>query len=114
MKLSHSYEIKEFVYHVSAAANRQSIAVHGLDWRRMGAAPGLASGETAPEAPAIFLCGSIEQARWFAGFAEGRFPVDIWGIHADGLQLAETEEGYLVTYRSVEPERLTLYEASVD
>ncbi|MFF0095939.1 hypothetical protein ACFYSF_39330 [Streptomyces canus] len=29
------------LFHVSSVLNRQSIARHGLDWTRMGAAPGI-------------------------------------------------------------------------
>ena len=30
------------LFHVSSALNRESILAHGLDWTRMGAAPGIA------------------------------------------------------------------------
>jgi len=43
------------MFHVTATANRESIRRHGLDWRRMGAAPGIA-GSTRPELPAMFAC----------------------------------------------------------
>ena len=35
------------LYHVTSVLNRESIAQHGLDWRRMGAARGIA-GSRAP------------------------------------------------------------------
>jgi len=37
------------LFHVSSVANRDSILAYGLDWTRMGAAPGIA-GSLAPEA----------------------------------------------------------------
>jgi hypothetical protein len=42
-------------FHVSSAANRESILAHGLDWTKMRAARGIA-GSTAPEADGVFLC----------------------------------------------------------
>jgi hypothetical protein len=36
-------------FHVSSAANRDSVLAHGLGWTRMGAAPVIA-GSAAPEA----------------------------------------------------------------
>jgi len=35
--------------------NRESILAHGLDWTRMGAAPGIA-GSPVPEDDGVFLC----------------------------------------------------------
>lgn len=77
----------DVVFHVSPKSNRESIRRHGLDWTRMGDAPGLASNELVPERPAIFVCRDISEAHWFARFAKGRFSVDIWCIRLDGLVL---------------------------
>lgn len=52
------------LFHVSAAANRDSILAHGLDWTRMGAAPGIA-GSTAPEEDGVFLCADEFEVRFF-------------------------------------------------
>jgi hypothetical protein len=54
-----------WMFHASRSPNRDSIARHGLDWRRMDR-PGIA-GSVEPEWPGVFLCASLESARWFAG-----------------------------------------------
>jgi hypothetical protein len=43
------------VFHGSSVANRESIAKHGLDWTRMGVAPGMA-GSQKPEVEGCFVC----------------------------------------------------------
>ena len=43
------------LFHVTSSLNRESIQAHGLDWRRMGAARGIA-GSSAPEQAGCFLC----------------------------------------------------------
>ncbi len=43
------------LFHVTSAVNRESILAHGLDWTRMGAAPGIA-GSPVPEDDGVFLC----------------------------------------------------------
>ena len=40
---------------LTSAMNRESILAHGLDWTRMGAAPGIA-GSPVPEKEGVFLC----------------------------------------------------------
>lgn len=91
--------------HVTAAANRQSIRRHGLDWRRMGGAHGIA-GSPAPELPAIFLCEDREDADFFVHMA--RFPVDIWTVRVDGLWLESGPDGWRLVAAPIEPERVSL------
>ena len=45
-------------WHVTSSRNRQSILEHGLDWRRMAFAPGVA-GSPVPEQEGCFLSGAI-------------------------------------------------------
>jgi hypothetical protein len=52
------------LFHVTAVANRESISRHGLDWHRMGAAPGIA-GSAEPELAAVFVCDSREEADFY-------------------------------------------------
>lgn len=101
-------ESYDCVYHVTATSNRESIKQHGLDWMRMGGAPGLASNELVPERAGIFVCRDIQEARWFARFAERRFSVDIWSIRSEGLMLEESEDGFLFCSRPIAPDRLEL------
>jgi len=73
-----------WMFHASPSVNRESIARHGLDWRRM-TATGVA-GNTEPEWQGVFLCADLESARWFAQMARPG-PADIWRVRADGLWL---------------------------
>ncbi len=50
--------------HVTSALNRGSILAHGLDWTRMGAAPGIA-GSLVPEKEGVFLCRDEFEADFF-------------------------------------------------
>ena len=65
-------------FHVSSALNRQSIARHGLDWTRMGAAPGIA-GSRRPEAEGIFVCRD-EDVSFFLQINNTGGPVDVWAV----------------------------------
>ena len=69
------------MFHASRAVNHDSIARHGLDWRRMTAL-GIA-GSARPERPGIFLCSNLHDARWFATMPR-RERVDIWRVRVDG------------------------------
>jgi hypothetical protein len=74
------------LYHVSSTANRESIAANGLDWTRMGAAPGIA-GSAEPEVAGVFLCDE-DEVGFFQHINNTGGPVDVWavtGIAADDL-----------------------------
>jgi hypothetical protein len=71
-------------FHATRSVNRESIARHGLDWRRMSA-PGIA-GSHRPEYPGIFLGAMLEDAHWFTGMTRGE-PADIWSVRVDGVWL---------------------------
>jgi hypothetical protein len=93
------------VFHASAVANRDSIRRHGLDWRRMGAAPGIA-GSTKPELPGIFICDCMEDVRFFLNMA--RCASDVWSVDADGLWRETGPSGWWVISQRIGPERLRL------
>jgi hypothetical protein len=97
--------LKGQLFHVTATANRESIRLHGLDWRLMGKSPGIAGSPT-PELPAIFLCDD----RWDADFyiRMARVPVDIWTVRADGLWLESGPDGWRLVAAPIEPERVRL------
>ncbi|MFE7582177.1 hypothetical protein ACFU5Y_11510 [Streptomyces gardneri] len=76
------------LFHVSSALNRQSIAQHGLDWTRMGAARGIA-GSRRPEVEGIFVCRGEEEAGFFLQINNTGGPIDIWSV--DGI-----DEGLLL------------------
>jgi len=73
------------MFHASPIGNRTSIDRHGLDWARMQE-PGIA-GSIEAEWPGVFLCSSLEGARFFAAMrAPGH--ADIWAVRVDGVWLA--------------------------
>ena len=104
------------MFHVSPSANRNSIRRHGLDWRRMGAASGIA-GSVEPELPAIFLC-TWGSTRFFTDMA--RTPSDIWAVRVDGLWLEGDpsssgggDDDWMILPAPVGPDRLDLIEIDV-
>ncbi|WP_107654565.1 hypothetical protein [Nocardia suismassiliense] len=77
-------------FHVTSALNRVSITRFGLDWRRMGAAPGIA-GSHRPEQQGCFLALNDFEVEWFVRMNNTGGPVDVWevhGIEADDLVLS--------------------------
>ncbi len=84
------------LFHVTSALNRESILAHGLDWTRMGAAPGIA-GSPVPEEQGVFLCRNEFEAGWFVQMNNTGGPVDVWavaGIDEDELIDAGSGFGY--------------------
>jgi hypothetical protein len=93
------------LFHVTAAVNRESIRRHGLDWRRMGAAPGIA-GSAGPERAAVFACDSRDEAAFFLQMADS--PSDVWAIRADGLWVENGPQGWSIITEPIDPGRLRL------
>jgi hypothetical protein len=91
--------------HATAAANRDSIDRYGLDWTRMGPAPGLA-GNTRPELPAIFVCADLDEVSFLLRMAQ--VPTDIWSVDVDGIWLENAPNGWQLISHPVARERLTL------
>jgi len=98
------------VLHVTAAANRDSIRRHGLDWSRMSAAAGIA-GSQKPELPAVFVCDDRFGASFFLQMA--RAPSDVWEVRVDGLWLESGPSGWWIIPHPVGPDRLRLAEQDV-
>ncbi|MFY9890632.1 MAG: hypothetical protein WAK71_20105 [Streptosporangiaceae bacterium] len=83
----------EQLFHVSSAANRDSIRRHGLDWTRMGAACGIA-GSQEPEVEGIFLCRDEWEVAWFVQMNNTGGPVDVWAVTGiDSAQLLDNGSG---------------------
>jgi hypothetical protein len=97
-------------FHVSSARNRASITAHGLDWRRMGTARGIA-GSAQPEAPGVFVVDSDFDAEFFVRFSAE--PVDVWSFEADPDELVDGGSGYRYLPRTVPPDQLTLHRRDV-
>ncbi|HKN93622.1 MAG TPA: hypothetical protein VJU60_04755 [Thermoleophilaceae bacterium] len=93
------------LFHVTATANRESINRHGLDWRRMRDAQGIA-GSLGPELPAVFLAESRDDADFFVDMA--RVPVDIWAVRVDGLWLESGPDGWVLVASPIERGRINL------
>jgi hypothetical protein len=104
-------ETPKILFHVSPAANRESIREHGLDWTRMGAAPGLASGRHLPEEPLVYLDEERGFSLWFRNHGQ---LMDVWEVRAEGLDLVRTGDGWIVSPKPIAPERLTLLEKDLD
>ncbi|MDX6391242.1 MAG: hypothetical protein QOJ73_2305 [Streptosporangiaceae bacterium] len=82
------------LFHVTSALNRESILAHGLDWTRMGAAPGIA-GSGAPEEAGVFLCRDEFEAGFFVRINNTGGPVDVWSVtDIDDQQLITTGSGF--------------------
>jgi hypothetical protein len=106
------------MFHASRSANRESIRRHGLDWRRMGETPGIA-GSDKPEWPGIFLCSTLEDARWFAGM-NGPGPADIWSARVDGIWLEGApdasgggDDGWMISPIAIAPQDIELVETEI-
>jgi hypothetical protein len=85
------------LYHVTSRRNRESIRTHGLDWRFMGAAPGIA-GSTEPEVDGVFLCRDEWELDYFVRMNNTGGPVDAWiveGVDVDRLVDNGNGYGYL-------------------
>ena len=95
-------------HHVTSVLNRESMARHGLDWRRMGAAPGIAGSPT-PEVDGCFLAGDVDTADYFVRMNNTGGPVDVWEVSGfDAADLVDSQEGYSYLPRTVPPSHLRL------
>lgn len=98
------------LFHLSAAANRDSIVRHGLDWRRMGPSGSIAGSRSA-ELPAIFLCEGRFDVDFFLRMA--RWPCDLWAVSVDDLWIENGPPGWLVVPKEIGPHRLRLAETDI-
>jgi hypothetical protein len=96
------------MYHVTSSRNRASIRAHGLDWRRMGAAPGIA-GSREPEQEGCFLAPDAFTADFFVRMNAPGGPVDVWEVTGvDEAELLESPEGFAYLPAVIPPDRLRL------
>jgi hypothetical protein len=104
---SHGLEMKlgkGFMYHVTSVENRSSIEQWGLDWDRMGSAPGVA-GSLKPEAPGIWLS-EHPGDDFFVNMAH--HAVHEWEVDVTGLWLELRPQGWWFTSERISPDRLRL------
>jgi hypothetical protein len=107
-------------FHVSPAANRDSISRHGLDWRRGG---GGIAGSLAPEQQGVFLARDRSEADFFIRMGDGRFAaLDLWEVTFDnpgpgGVAVSESHfrefDGFLCWMAAIPPSWLRLAERDV-
>ena len=96
------------LFHVSPAANRESIRAHGLDWNRMGAARGIA-GSTTPEENGVFLCRDEFEARFFTDLNNTGGPVDVWVVTGvEESELLTGGSGFCYFPAAISPAQVTL------
>lgn len=102
------------MFHVTSSKNRESILANGLDWRLMGASPGIA-GSTTPEREGCFLCLNEGEADWFVDVINNTGgPVDVWAVFGfDEEDLVESTTGFLYLPETVPPEHVTLVRTDV-
>lgn len=81
-------------WHVTSRRNRESIALHGLDWNHMGAARGIA-GSTRPEQHGCFLAADTHERDWFVQMNNTGGDVDVWEVDGiDHTDLVESHNGH--------------------
>lgn len=96
------------MYRVTSSRNRRSITEHGLDWRRMGAAPGIA-GSPVAEQVGCFLSQDEQTRDWFVTMNNTGGPVDVWEVADVRLaDLVESPEGYLFQPGVISVDRIRL------
>lgn len=101
------------MFHVTSTLNRESIQRHGLDWRFMQAAPGIA-GSREPEEEGCFLAPDLDEAEYFVGMNNTGGRVDVWAIEGyDEAQLLDNGSGYHYLPAPVPVARLTLLRRDV-
>jgi hypothetical protein len=99
------------LFHVTSALNRESIRTHGLDWTRMGAAPGIA-GAIRPEEEGVFLCEQFT-VDFFVRMNNTGGPVDVWAVDGvDPGRLLTTGSGFQYLPARIPAAQLTLVEQS--
>jgi len=96
------------MFHVTSVANRDSILRYGLDWSRMGAAPGIA-GSRVPEAEGVFLACDEFEADWFVGMNNTGTPVEVWEVSGiDEDQLIGNGSGFFYYPGCIPADQITL------
>jgi hypothetical protein len=98
-------------FHASRSVNRESIALLGLDWRRMLTVPGIA-GSANPEREGVFLCRTLTDVVWFAGMV-GSESVDIWAAQLEEVWLEAdagggVDMGWAICHQPIPPDAVEL------
>jgi hypothetical protein len=100
-------------FHVTSTLNRSSIREHGLDWRRMGAARGIAGSER-PEVEGVFVGQGVFDADWFVRLNSTGGPVDVWEVSGiEPHRLLDNGSGYFYYPAVIPPEHCALVSSDI-
>jgi hypothetical protein len=100
-------------FHVTSSRNRESILLHGLDWRYMSEASGIA-GSVKPEQQGCFLCRDDGDVEFFVGMNNTAGPVDVWAVAGvDEESLLQSPEGFVFIPAPIPADRLKLVRRDV-
>lgn len=100
------------LFHLSPVQNRASIAEHGLDPRRMGAAMGIA-GNDRPELEGVYVFDEPDEADFWIRVVGGGLHsggLDLWEIDDPGTMLRTGPHGFAYLPQPVPSERIRLRE----
>jgi hypothetical protein len=87
--------------------------MHGLDWRRMGVAPGIA-GSPCPEQEGCFLAPDEWTTDYFVEMNNTGGPVDVWTVEGvDASALVTSPEGYEYLPAAIPWEKLRLVRTDI-
>jgi hypothetical protein len=101
------------MYHVTSVRNRASISSNGLDWRLMGAAPGIA-GSLLPEQEGSFVCLNDGEVDFFLGFDASGDLLDLWAIEGvEETMLVESPDHFWYVPAVIPADRLTLVDQDI-
>jgi hypothetical protein len=107
------FDVVHRFFHVTSTINRASIREHGLDWRRMGAARGIA-GSDRPENEGVFLCRGVFDADWFVRLNNTGGPVDVWAVsEIEPHRLLDNGRGYFYYPMAIPPEDCALVSGDI-
>lgn len=100
-------------FHVTSVLNRASIREHGLDYRKMGAARGIA-GSYEAEQEGCFLACSPEERDWFVRMNNTGGPVDVWEVNGvEDDELTISPEGHRYRAGIIPPDRIRLAQSDI-
>ncbi|WP_338887500.1 hypothetical protein [Rhodococcus sovatensis] len=100
-------------FHVTSVANRESIQMHGLDYRKMGAARGIAGSRRA-EQKGCFLSSDPGERDWFVRMNNTGGPVDVWEVSGvEDNELTVSPEGFYYRPGIVPVDRIRLAQRDI-
>lgn len=100
-------------FHVTSVLNRASIREYGLDYRKMGAARGIAGSYEAEQAGCFLACSPAERD-WFVRMNNTGGPVDVWEVNGvEDDELTISPEGHRYRAGIIPPDRIRLAQSDI-